>query len=100
MNQNGDRRRFSRRSLERPVSFYCFDDQGRVDWCLGMIRDAGGGGIRVRARQRVILHRGQRLTLLCMPEQEGPGQDTQPVRLQGRVAWQGGDGRDFGICYE
>ncbi len=92
-----DRRHFKRRLLNHVVSFACIDENGRFDWHLGVIRDVGSGGIRIRSNREVRLHRGQRLFIVCIPEGSQPDNEQCAVQMEGRVTWQDKGGYFFGL---
>jgi len=94
-----NRRRAERRSLKRVVSFSCLDEKGRSDWYLGTIRDAGLGGIKIQSNRAVALHRGQRLSILCVPEGSRPGNGQEAVQMHGQVVWQDMGSYCFGLEY-
>ncbi len=94
-----NRRLFKRRPLDRVVSFACMDENGHSDWHFGAIRDAGSGGIRIRSNRAVSLHRGQRLSILCVPEGSQSGNIQEAVQIEGQVAWQDMGGYSFGLEY-
>lgn len=94
------RRQFKRRPLVRAVSFYCLDDNKHRDWHLGIILDVSIGGLKVKSNQLVVLHNGQQVVLLCVPEDMRPDGNKQEVlRIYGRIAWLDKNRQYFGIEY-
>lgn len=94
-----NRRRAKRRSLKRVVSFYCLGEKGRSDWHLGTIRDASIGGLKIQCNRAVILHQGQMLSILCVPEGSQSDNGQEAVQMHGQVVWQGMGGYCFGLEY-
>ena len=94
-----ERRRFKRRQLNSTVSFCCQDNPGSSDWHLGTIQDASMGGIRVRGKRAVTLHRGQQLLVLCLPNTDCLQCRQEPVRIHGQVAWQDAAKQCFGLQF-
>jgi len=63
------------------------------------MEDVSTGGARVAVQRPVVFHRGQRLSILCLPEGDVSPSGQEAIRIEGQVAWEAGDHRCFGVQY-
>ena len=92
-----ERRRHVRRAMELPVALYAHArEDGDKGVCLGRIRDASPGGIRVETNSRCDLKNGATVFLYAMP---GEGRDDYglPVEIRAEVVWLDEEGRNIGM---
>jgi len=63
------------------------------------MEDVSTGGAKVTVQHPVVFHRGQRLSILCLPEGDVSAGGQEAIRIEGQVAWEGDDHRCFGVRY-
>ncbi len=95
-----ERRRHVRRAMQLPVALYAHArEDGGTRICLGRIRDASPGGIRVEINSRCDLKNGATVFVYAMPGEIHDGYGL-PVEIRAEVVWLDKEGRNIGMKVE
>lgn len=94
-----ERRKSTRRPLERVVSLSRRQERGATLWYMGWLQDASAAGMKITVNQAWTVQIGESVTVICLPDRAQKARGKVPVQMQAEVVWQSEDRQCFGLRF-
>jgi hypothetical protein len=96
-----EKRKGLRQQTRIPVSFKCFDIQGKNHaWHMGVAIEISVDDMQIISNSLGQLAVSSKLEILCFPKKDKQSfyiQDPEPIRIKGRVKWQDLENKILGV---